>query len=229
MLGGVAESELSETGPASAAGGARGESEREELGKLPAAVARRVAEAKATIPHGYATRRVEIPDGAEMPVALIAAIGVALAQHPGLNAGYRDGGIVRYSRANVGFLIETPQGALVPTLFDADRMTMDQISDRVEELRRDAAAGSLAAPALAGGTFTVSAIEAGADAVAGVVSPGQVGHLASGRPREAAISDGGRLRAGPVVDLTLSFDQRAVRPEAAAAFLGTLAELFEHR
>lgn len=209
-----------------AGGTARGSVERHELSKRQTAVARRVAEGKATIPHAYARRRVSLP-GSGGTAAVVAAAATALAEHPALNAAYRDGAVERYSRVNVGFLIETPQGALVPTLFDADRMTMDQIDAQLGGWRAAGGTEELAAPQLSGGTFTVSAVEDGADEIGGIVTPGQAGHLAIGRPRSEAVVTGGKLGTARVRDLTLSCDQRAVRPPEAAAFLGTVARLLE--
>lgn len=222
----MADSELS-AGPASGRAAAKGEAEPRELSKQQAAVARRVAEAKATIPHGYAHRRLELPGTEAHAARVIAALGSALAAVPELNAAYRDGAVVRYSRVNVGFLVETRQGTLVPTLFDADDMTMDQVEQRMLELSARAAAGELTAPELSGGTCSAGRVSAGADAGAGIVIPGQVAHLAIGRAREAALAEAGELRAGVVCDLTLSFDQRAVRPALAASLLGEVAGQIE--
>lgn len=224
----MADSELS-AGPTGGRAAAKGEAEPRELSKQQAAVARRVAESKATIPHGYAHRQVELPGAEAHTARVIAALGSALAGTPELNAAYRDGSVMRYSRVNVGFLLETGQGTLVPTLFDADKMTMDQVEQRLLELSARAAEGALTAPELSGGTCSAGPAGAGADAAAGIVIPGQVAHLAIGRAREAALARAGELRAGLVCDLTLSFDQRAVRPPLAASLLGEIAGHVEGR
>jgi pyruvate dehydrogenase E2 component (dihydrolipoamide acetyltransferase) len=209
---------------------ARGSVERTELSRRAQAQARRAAESKATIPHSYLARSVELggetDDGGRI-AQLLAAIATALTEHPGLNAAYRDGAIERYSRVNLGFTVETPEGAQVPTVFDADQLAPKQIEARIERLTLGALAGSLAAPDLSGSTFTVTALSAGADALAPIVAPGQCGHIGIGRARAAVLPDGGSTRSAILVELTLSCDQRAVRPSAAAAFLGRAAELVE--
>lgn len=216
-------------GGSGAAGSAKGGAERIELGRREATVARRAAEGKATIPHIYLGRRVAPAGGGgdALLAGLIAASGRALAEHPALNAGYRDGGIERYSRVNVGLTIETPQGALVPTLFDADKMTVEEIAEKIEAIRGRALAGELTAPETSGGTFTLSSTRDGADSLAPIVATGQVAHLGCGRPRAAAVVEDGELRAGIEVELVVSCDGRAVRPSAAAAFLEDLAHGFE--
>ena len=220
----MADSEPSDA-DAGAPATAKGTKERRELGRRAQSVARRAAESKATIPHLYVSRRIETgaTESTGIVALIVAAAATALRRHPGLNCAYRDGGIEHYSRINVGFTVETPEGALVPTLFDADKMTMERIETEIAELSGRANAGSLASPQLSGGTFSVTALTEGGDSLAVPVIPGQCGHLGIGRPRPAAVADGEELRVSNVVDLTLSCDQRAVRPPQAAAFLDALA------
>lgn len=202
-----------EAGSATARGGTR----RIELGKREQAFARRLAESKATIPHLTAHRAAaasSLPHaGDELLATLAVAAAAALAEHPRLNSRWRDGGIEERDRINVGFVAETPEGPLVPVLADADRLDEPQALARIAELRKAAEGGELAAPALAGGTFTVTVID-GADSLEPIVLPGQAAHLAAGRrtgPNERA-----RL------ELTLACDARVVRPPLAGSFLESL-------
>jgi pyruvate dehydrogenase E2 component (dihydrolipoamide acetyltransferase) len=193
---------------------AKGSGERIELSKRAQAVARRVAESKATIPHIHLGRTLHCPglEPDRVAAEAVAAVAGALADFPLLNSAYRDGGIEPHARVNVGLIVELEEGALVPTLFDADSKDVDAIADEIERLSAGAHDGSLTSPDLAGGTFTVSILDAGADRLAGPVTPGQSGHLGVGRLRD----DG-------TLGLTLSCDQRAVRAPVAASFLDHLA------
>ena len=164
--------------------------------------------------------------GAEGAASVIAALGRALAAHPGLNGAYRDGTIETHSRINVGITVETADGTLVPTLLDADKKSMAEIATEIEQLRAGAGAGTLPAPAYSGATFTVTLLAEGADTVLAPVTPGQAAHLAVGRVRQAVVvgaSDAPEV--ADVVDLGLSCDARAVRPPVAAEFLDSLAAL----
>lgn len=208
---------------------ARGEVERTELSKRAQGVARRAAESKATIPHAYCERRASVGDleGEECLATVIAQLGRALRSRSGLNCSYRDGGLETHSRVNVGFTVETTEGALTPTIFDADRKESSAIRDEIADLRGRAEAGSLASPDLSGGTFSLTSVEVGADRLAGSVTPGQVGHLGIGRIHEAAVAREGGLEMARVVELCLSYDQRAVRPPQAALFIDELAQGIE--
>jgi pyruvate/2-oxoglutarate dehydrogenase complex dihydrolipoamide acyltransferase (E2) component len=86
---------------------------------------------------------------------------------------------------------------------------------------------NLASPELSGGTFTLTFLAAGADAVAPPVTPGQAAHLGVGRARRGPAIREGVVVVAQLVGLTLSIDQRAVRPQEAASFLERVATTVE--
>ena len=204
---------------------AKGVSERRELSKREQAAARRAAESKATVPHLYARRTVELPSAEALSAAVVVhAAARALRAQPGLNCTYRDGGLELHSRVNVCLTVEMEGGSLAPTLFDADTKSVEQLDAEIDELKEAARAGSLAAPALAGGTFTVSMADPGAEGMLLPVVVGQAGHLVAGSPRRAVVcGPGGEPAAAWSVELGLSCDARAVKPADAAAFLADTA------
>jgi pyruvate/2-oxoglutarate dehydrogenase complex dihydrolipoamide acyltransferase (E2) component len=207
---------------------AKGDVERIELGKRGQASARRAAESKATVPHAYLTRTVAAEgEPARLQALVAAAVGRALRDCPELNAAYRDGAIERYGRRNLALTVELDEGTLTPTLFDADLKQVDEIAAEIDRLVTGARAGTLASPELSGGTFTLSFLAAGADAVAPPVTPGQAAHLGVGRPRSGPAIREGAVVATQLVGLTLSIDQRAVHPGAAASFLERVATTVE--
>lgn len=215
--------------PASGGRTAKGETERRELSKTRQAYARRVAESKATIPHLYARTDVapgEDGAGGELLDRVIATCARALRELPELNGAYRDGGIELHSRINVGFVTPGPDGPLVPTLFDADSTPAADLAAERAVLAAGAAAGTLASPALAGGTFTVSAPSAVA-AVDPIVTGGQAAALSVCEPHEALVLRDGAPAAGLRARLVLACDARIVLPAAAGAFLDLVAELIE--
>jgi pyruvate/2-oxoglutarate dehydrogenase complex dihydrolipoamide acyltransferase (E2) component len=201
-----------EAGEASSPGrsGGRGETNSVELSRARAAYARRVAESKATIPHLYVSRRVSVGDG-DLLVPLLAAAAAALRAHPRLNSSYRDGRIEEHSRVNVGFLVETGDAPVVPTLADADTASVEDLSEWTTSLAASARDGSITAPDLAAATFTVTRLEFGADRYAPTIVPGQAGILAAGAP------------GGGEAELTLACDARIVLAPEGADFLATVA------
>jgi pyruvate/2-oxoglutarate dehydrogenase complex dihydrolipoamide acyltransferase (E2) component len=220
----VIEQEPSTAQPEPSARTAKGTSERAELSKREQAAARRAAESKATIPHLYARRTIELAGDELTAGTVVHAAARALRAASALNGAYRDGALETHSRVNVGLTVDAGDGSLTPTLLDADTKSVEQIDAEIAELREAARAGSLAAPALAGGTFTVTETPPGADAISLPVVVGQAAPLVAAAPRRAVVAGAdGKPTVGWTAELTLSCDARAVKPEQAAVFLSELA------
>ena len=190
---------MSDAGPSQ---GARGSTETVELSQAQQAFARRVAESKATAPHVYFEHEPSsVPSLAEL---VVGAAG-ALRALPLLNGAYRDGGVELYSRANIAVAVEAGETLLFPVVHDADTKDATAVAAAIEELSAGARAGSLTAPAFAGGTFTIVDMRP-TERFTPVISRGQA----------ATLGVGSRA-------LTLACDNRIVQGREGAEFLARLA------
>ena len=205
---------------------ARGRVERIEPSKAQRAAARRVAESKATAPHLYVEAEIRVA-GADLP-PIVWACAVALQEFPRLNGAYRDGAFETYSRINVGVSMEGGEAPVTPTIFDADQKAAAEIGDELADLRERAAAGTLTASELAGGTFTVFAATSGSvRSLTGILSHGQAAALAVGPATARPVVRDGDVVADSVLTATLSVDARMVGVDEAARFLDRVRELLE--
>ncbi|MGN6167426.1 MAG: 2-oxo acid dehydrogenase subunit E2, partial [Solirubrobacteraceae bacterium] len=101
--------------------GARGQAEIDQPTRAERTVARRAAEARATIPDLELGTEVDMDQalslceqGCHSLTAVVArACALALREHPRANAGYRDGHFERYSRINIGLLLESGDALVV--------------------------------------------------------------------------------------------------------------------
>jgi pyruvate dehydrogenase E2 component (dihydrolipoamide acetyltransferase) len=217
---------VADTGTSSATETARGAVERTEPTKAQRAVARRVAESKATAPHLYL--ETDVRSDAATPERVVHACALALREFPRLNGAYRDGAFETYSRVNVGVAVEGPDAPVVVTVFDSDRKDAAEIGVELARLSERAAAGELTSPELAGGTFTVTGVAVGSiRAFAPVINQGQAAALAFGPVTERALIRDGEVFAGPALTVTLSCDGRMVGAGEAAAFLDRVRALLE--
>jgi pyruvate dehydrogenase E2 component (dihydrolipoamide acetyltransferase) len=182
--------------------GARGETRIEEPTAAERAIARRAAEARATVPSLELSVAVD-PGPVTSTAQLARACALALREHPRANAAYRDGRFELYSRINVGVVIATDETYAIPTVFDADRKALAELEDEIGRLAAGASAGTLPAPAFTAATFSLwNAAEHGlAGASIPVVAP------------QAAV-----LAAGTHA-LTLACDHRILYGARAARFL----------
>jgi pyruvate dehydrogenase E2 component (dihydrolipoamide acetyltransferase) len=154
---------------------------------------------------------------------------LALREFPRVNGAYRDGAVETYTRINVGIAVAAEDALVVPTIFDADRMSLGEIGRRARELAARVRDGSISPSELAGGTFTVSNLGMyGIDSFSAVINLPQAAILAVGslKPRPIVV-EAGELAARPTVNLTLACDHRILYGADGARFLDRLRDLLE--
>jgi pyruvate dehydrogenase E2 component (dihydrolipoamide acetyltransferase) len=216
----------------------RGETSVQEPTRIERTIARRTAEARATIPDTELHAEVDMSayvastsgdaGGPSLDAVLARACALALRQTPRANAAYRDGRYELYSRVNVGLTVDTPEGYLAVTLFDADRKPARKLEAELERLSARARTGEITPPELSGATFTVTNL--GRYGVAGataVIVPPQAAALAAGAMRATPIVRDGAIVPGYAMSITLACDHRILFGEQAARFLVDIRELLE--
>jgi pyruvate dehydrogenase E2 component (dihydrolipoamide acetyltransferase) len=215
----------------------KGDVRIEELDRPQQVLARRVAEARATVPE--LTLRTEADMGAcvaalrgaadPAPTSgelVVKAAALALRETPRANASYRDGHAELYSRVNVGFAVPAGGAILYPTLHDADRKPLGDLVSEARALAERARGGAITAPELGGATFTVVSLEDVAEVTPIIAAP-QAGTLGAGAVRaEPVVRDGGVI-AGHRMTLTLVCDHRILHGAIAAGFLARVRALLE--
>jgi pyruvate dehydrogenase E2 component (dihydrolipoamide acetyltransferase) len=215
--------------------------------RLQALVARRMAEAKATIPHFQVQTEVEMTEalafreqlkrvaagrGETSPSLndlIVKACALALRRFPRANGSYADGAFRLHARVNVGIAVAADDALVVPVVNDADARTLGEIATASHELAAAVRDGSVTPPQLSGATFTVSNLGMfGMTAITPVINPPQAAILGVGAIRETLA----RAETGEIVDrrlltLTLSCDHRILYGADAARFLGETRALLE--
>jgi pyruvate dehydrogenase E2 component (dihydrolipoamide acetyltransferase) len=187
--------------------GVKGEVTIVEPDRIQRAIARRSAEARATVPDLELSAVVELEFTLQ---DLVRACALALRDVPRANGAYRDGRYELYSRVNIGVTLMSEDVHVIPTIFDADEKTADQIANELEGLR--ARSTELLASELTGATFTVSDLRPfGISSAAPIVIAPQAAALAVGA-------------AGASATLTLACDHRILYGAPAASFLGRIRE-----
>lgn len=163
--------------------------------------------------------------------ALLArASGLALAEHPAVNAQWIEGHGLRTSQAaHVGVAVALePEGLVVPVLWDAHRRSLRELAGDLLSLTERARSGRLTPADMQGGTFTITNLGAfRVDGFTPIVNPPEAAILGVGRIAEKPAVVDGRIEPRTHCTLSLSFDHRVVDGAPAAAFLARLAELLE--
>jgi len=159
---------------------------------------------------------------------LVKLVAAAIARHPGVNASWRDGAIVRNAEINIGLAVALDDGLVVPVIHRADTLGLAELVAQREALVGRAEAGKLRPADIQGGGFTISNLGMyGVDGFTAIVNPPQAAILAVGRIADRVVPVHGQPAVQPTVVLTLSCDHRALDGARCARFLATLAELVD--
>ncbi|MCQ6279816.1 dihydrolipoamide acetyltransferase family protein [Bacillus sp. EB600] len=144
---------------------------------------------------------------------VVKALTSALREFPVLNTSLDDATseIVQKHYYNIGIAADTERGLLVPVVKDADRKSVFNISNEINELATKARDGKLAPNEMKGASCTISNIgSAGGQWFTPVINHPEVAILGVGRIAEKPIVRDGEIVAAPVLALSLSFDHRMI-------------------
>ncbi|MCI2773343.1 dihydrolipoamide acetyltransferase family protein [Staphylococcus petrasii] len=201
--------------------------------KIPAmrrAIAKAMVNSKHTAPHVTLMDEIDVQDlwdhrkkfkevAAEQGIKLtflpyvVKALVSALKKYPALNTSFNEeaGEIVHKHYWNIGIAADTERGLLVPVVKNADRKSIFQISDEINELAVKARDGKLTSEEMKGATCTISNIgSAGGQWFTPVINHPEVAILGIGRIAQKPIVKDGEIVAAPVLALSLSFDHRQI-------------------
>ncbi len=159
---------------------------------------------------------------------VIAAVARALEQHPQMNASFGDDEIVLHGAINVGMAVALDEGLIVPVIRNANELGMNALARETARLAAAAREGSLGVDDLQNGTFTVTALGMfGVDSFTPIVNAPQVGILGVNRLRDAVGWNGAVPVKERRMNLSLTWDHRALDGAPAARFLATVREFLE--
>jgi pyruvate dehydrogenase E2 component (dihydrolipoamide acetyltransferase) len=225
--------------------GAKGEPTTVALNRMQQAIARRMAESKATIPEFTLQLDVDMeecvklraelkriaPSGEPAPTyndMVVKASALALREHPRANSSYRDGQLQMHGRINVGIAVAAHEALVVPTVFDADAKALGEIARETRALATRVRDGTVTPPELGGGTFTVSNLGMyGIRNFTAIINPPQAAILAVGTLEPRAVPHEGGIALRNRVTLTLACDHRVLYGAEAAQFFARIRELLE--
>ena len=156
---------------------------------------------------------------------------LTMPEHRALNANLIDDGkTMKYFRGvHLGVAVDTDRGLMVPTIFNADKMTLKEISDTVKKLAKECKEGKIKPDYLKGASFTVSNIGVyGIESFTPVINPPQTGILGVCAVKDAFKMENGEIKVYPSMGLSLSYDHRALDGTPASKFLVDLKKNLEN-
>ena len=202
-------------------------------------IARRLTEAKQTVPHFYLTIDCEIdellatrkrlnaklaeqPDAPKISVNdfIIKASALALKQVPEANASWTDTAIRQYSRADVSVAVAIEGGLITPIIRSAEDKGLAAIAREMGGLAARARDRKLMPEEYQGGTFSISNLGMfGIREFSAVINPPQGAILAVGAGEQRPVVKNGAMAIATIMTCTMSCDHRVVDGATGARFL----------
>ena len=216
-----------------------------KLSNMRKTIARRLTEAKQTIPHYYLTVDIQLDAllklrseinkslenrGIKLSVndLLIKALAMALIEVPEANVSFAGDQILKYSRADISVAVAIPDGLITPIIVGANEKSLSKISAEMTDLAGRAKEGKLAPNEYQGGTASISNLGMfGTKQFDAVINPpqGMIMAVGAGEKRPYVVNDS--LQIATVMSATGSFDHRAIDGADGARLMKAFKELCE--
>jgi pyruvate dehydrogenase E2 component (dihydrolipoamide acetyltransferase) len=214
------------------------------LNNMRKVIARRLTEAKQTIPHFYLTLDCELDallamraqlnarEGADYKLSVndfvIKAVALAMRKVPGVNASWGGDKIYQYQDIDVSVAVAIEGGLITPIVRKADQKGLSTISNEMKDLAKRAKDGKLKPEEFQGGGFSISNLGMyGIKDFLAVINPPQACILAVGAGEKRPVVRGEEIKVATVMSVSLSTDHRVVDGALGAQFLQEFKKLVE--
>lgn len=222
---------------------ANARSRTQAVSRMRATIAQRMADSNREIPHFFVTTEVDMSEAWRLRQALkesgaiptltvthviVKAVALALAEHPLVNASWRDGSVEYYEDANIGIAVAVDDGLIVPVLHRAQDLSVRDVSVRIQALTEKARSGRFGSQDLTGATFSVSNLGIlDVEQFTALITPPQAAVLAVGTIKERPVVRAGALAIARTMHMTLSCDHRVLNGVEGGEFLTEVKRLLE--
>jgi pyruvate dehydrogenase E2 component (dihydrolipoamide acetyltransferase) len=217
-----------------------------KLNNVRKVIARRLTEAKQTIPHIYLTVDIRLDallklrselnksieaDGVKLSVndLLIKALARALQRVPKCNVSFQGDTLLQFTRQDISVAVAAPSGLITPIIRDAGRKGLAEISTEMKALANKAKDGKLQPHEFQGGTASLSNLGMfGTKQFDAVINPPQAMILAVGAGEQRPWVEDGQIVPATVMSATGSFDHRAIDGADGAQLMEAIKQLCEN-
>jgi pyruvate dehydrogenase E2 component (dihydrolipoamide acetyltransferase) len=152
----------------------------------------------------------------------------AIRRNPMVNSTFTAEEIIVHNFVNFGIAAATPRGLIVPNIKDADKMSMLELAQAIEQLAATAREGKTTPADMQGGTITITNIGVfGVDTGTPILNPGEVAIVALGsiRPKPWVVNN--EIQVRQVTTIGATFDHRVVDGDVASRFVQDVASVIE--
>jgi len=214
-------------------------------------IARRLTEAKSTIPHFYLSIDCDLgellalreqingaaPKDKDSKPAfkvsvndfIIKALALALRDVPDANVSWTDTAMLKHRHCDVGVAVSIPGGLITPVIRKAETKTLSAISNEMKDYASRAKARKLKPEEYQGGSSAVSNLGMfGIKNFSAVINPPHATILAVGAGEKRVVVKDGAPAVADMMIITLSTDHRAVDGALGAELLSAFRRYIEN-
>ena len=213
-------------------------------------IARRLVEAKSTIPHFYLSVDCELDallalreqinkqapqkDGKprwkiSVNDFVIKALALALRDVPDANVTWTEGAMLKHQHADIGVAVSIPGGLITPVITRAEEKPLSAIATEMVDLAGRARQRKLKPSEYQGGTSAVSNLGMfGIKNFSAVINPPHATILAVGAGEDRVIVRNGQPAVAKLMSVTMSTDHRAVDGALGAELLAAFKAMIEN-
>jgi pyruvate dehydrogenase E2 component (dihydrolipoamide acetyltransferase) len=214
-------------------------------------IARRLTEAKQTIPHFYLTVDCDIDallklreqvnasaqkdkDGkpafkVSVNDMVIKALALALVRTPGSNVTFTENSMLDHKHADISVAVAIPGGLITPVIRKADMLTLSGIANAMKDFAARAKDRKLKPEEYQGGMSAVSNLGMyGIKDFVAVINPPQSSIIAVGMGEKRAVVKNNEIVIGNVMSVTISCDHRAMDGAKGAELIAAFKQLIEN-
>ncbi len=160
---------------------------------------------------------------------ILYAVSRVILKHRGLNAHCLDDTMRYFNTVNLGIAVDTERGLMVPTVFGAEKMSLNELSKAAKAVISDAQSGKINPDLLKGATFTISNLGSmGIESFTPIVNPPQTGILGIDCVSYRVKEVNGEFVNYPAMGLSLTVDHRVLDGADAARFLKDIGFALEN-
>jgi pyruvate dehydrogenase E2 component (dihydrolipoamide acetyltransferase) len=216
-----------------------GEIDRKPLSGIRRAIARKMGESWATIPHVTQFAEADITDlmtlikeqaplfekkkaRLTLTAIILKLTARVLSKYPIVNSSLdiSDNTVIYKKYIHIGVAVDTDKGLIVPVLRDADKKSLVDICLELDELADKTRKHKISTQDLSGGSFTISNLGGiGGGHFTPIINTPEVAVLAISRGQNKPVVKDGKVAVRMILPLGLSYDHRVIDGADGARFV----------
>ena len=160
---------------------------------------------------------------------ILYSVSRVLLDFKGFNAHCLGDTMRYFNTVNLGIAVDTERGLMVPTVFGAEKLSLNEIAKQSKAVITAAQSGSINPDLLSGGTFTVSNLGSlGIESFTPIINPPQTAILGVDCIQKRIKEVNGEDVIYPAMGLSLTVDHRVLDGADAARFLKAVGQALEN-